>query len=110
MKIADAQTSSPRCSDQSIQISFFPVGTASPTSESRNKKVRSGVARRENKMEEQHMAGGSKKTAEAATKSKVAPRERSFAPDRKGELSAGALASKDKKRSVAASRDGSNTR
>ena len=42
---------------------------------------------------------------------KLAPaKERSFAPDRKGESSGGALASKDKKRSVAASRDGSNTR
>ena len=42
---------------------------------------------------------------------KLAPaKKRSFAPDRKGESSAGALASKDKKRSVAASRDGSNTR
>ena len=33
----------------------------------------------------------------------------SFEPDRKGESSAGALASKDKKRAVAASRGGSNT-
>ena len=57
------------------------------------------------------MAGGSKKTVEAAAKSKLAAaKERSFAPDRKGESSGGALASKDKKRSVAASRDGSNTR
>jgi hypothetical protein len=73
--------------------------------------VHSNVARGENKMEEQHMAGGSKKTAEAGTKSKLAPaKERSFAPDRKGESSGGALASKDKKRSVAASRDGGNTR
>jgi hypothetical protein len=62
-------------------------------------------------MEEQHMASGSKKTVEAPTKDKLAPaKERSFAPDRKGESSGGALASKDKKRSVAASRDGSNTR
>lgn len=57
------------------------------------------------------MASGSKKTVEAPTKDKLAPaKERSFAPDRKGESSGGALASKDKKRSVAASRDGSNTR
>jgi hypothetical protein len=42
---------------------------------------------------------------------KLAPvKDRSFAPDRKGESSGGALASKDKKRSVVASRDGSNTR
>jgi hypothetical protein len=34
----------------------------------------------------------------------------SFGPDRKGEASAGALAKKDKLRSVPASRDGSNTR
>jgi hypothetical protein len=34
----------------------------------------------------------------------------SFGPDRKGESSAGAVASKDKKRSVASSRDDSNTR
>jgi hypothetical protein len=62
-------------------------------------------------MEEQHMAGGSKKTAEVTTKGKLAPaKDRSFGPDRKGESSGGALASKDKKRSVAASRDGSNTR
>ena len=57
------------------------------------------------------MTGGSKKAHEAAGKGKLAPaKERSFAPDRKGESSGGALASKDKKRSVAASRDGSNTR
>jgi len=57
------------------------------------------------------MAGGTKKTNEPADKRKLAPsKERSFAPDRKGESSGGALASKDKKRSVAASRDGSNTR
>ena len=37
-------------------------------------------------------------------------KDRSFAPDRKGESSGGALASKDKKLSVAASRDGSNSR
>jgi len=34
----------------------------------------------------------------------------SFDSDRKGEASAGALSNKDKKRAVAASRDGSNTR
>ncbi len=34
----------------------------------------------------------------------------SFGVDRKGESSAGALASKDKKRSVAARRDGGNSR
>jgi hypothetical protein len=46
-----------------------------------------------------------------AASAKLAPaKKRSFAPDRKGEASAGSLASKDKKRSVAASRDGSNTR
>jgi len=59
------------------------------------------------------MAKVIKKTA-ATTRpasAKLAPaKKRSFAPDRKGESSAGALASKDKKRSVAASRDGSNTR
>jgi hypothetical protein len=61
-------------------------------------------------MEGQHMPGGSKKTEEG-NKGKLPPaKERSFAPDRKGESSGGALASKDKKRSVAASRDGSNTR
>ena len=50
---------------------------------------------------------GTARTADA----KLAPaKDRSFAPDRKGEASGGALASKDKKRSVAASRDGSNTR
>lgn len=49
------------------------------------------------------------RTPEGAAK--LAPaKDRSFAPDRKGELSGGALASKDKKRAVAASRDGSNTR
>ena len=37
-------------------------------------------------------------------------KKRSFEPDRKGESSAGALTSKDKKRAVAARRDGSNTR
>jgi hypothetical protein len=37
-------------------------------------------------------------------------RKKSFEPDRKGESSAGALATKDKKRSVAASRGSSNTR
>ena len=42
---------------------------------------------------------------------KLAPADkRSFAPDRKGEASAGALASKDKKRAVAAGRGGNNTR
>ena len=57
------------------------------------------------------MTGGSKKAQTAADEGKLAPaKERSFAPDRKGEASGGALASKDKKRSVAASRDGSNTR
>jgi len=57
------------------------------------------------------MAGGSKKPHEGAGKGRLAPaKERSFAPDRKGESSGGALASKDKKRSVTASRDGSNSR
>jgi hypothetical protein len=46
-----------------------------------------------------------------AKQSKLAPaQKRSFGPDRKGESSAGALADRDKKRAVAASRDGSNTR
>jgi hypothetical protein len=39
-----------------------------------------------------------------------AEKEPSFSPDRKGESSAGALTRKDKERSVAADRDGSNTR
>lgn len=57
------------------------------------------------------MASGSNKPRERADKGKLAPaKERSFAPDRKGESSGGALASKDKNRSVAASRDGGNTR
>jgi len=57
------------------------------------------------------MGSGSNKPREGADKGKLPPaKERSFAPDRKGESSGGALASKDKKRSVAASRDGSNTR
>ena len=55
--------------------------------------------------------GGKKAGTGRAGDAKLAPVEdRSFAPDRKGESSGGALASKDKKRSVAASRDGSNTR
>ena len=37
-------------------------------------------------------------------------KKQTFGPDRKGESSAGALATKDKKRSVAASRGTSNTR
>ena len=45
-----------------------------------------------------------KKPARAAAK------KPSFGPDRKGEASAGALASRDKKRSVVARRDGSTTR
>jgi hypothetical protein len=50
-------------------------------------------------------------TTSRAGDAKLAPlKDRSFAPDRKGESSGGALASKDKKRSVVASRDGSNTR
>lgn len=57
------------------------------------------------------MVSGSNKPREGADKGKLAPaKESSFAPDRKGESSAGALASKDKKRSVTASRDGSNSR
>jgi hypothetical protein len=63
-------------------------------------------------MEERPMTkGGAKIGATArAAKAKLAPaKKRSFAPDRKGESSAGAMG-KDKKRSVAASRDGSNTR
>jgi hypothetical protein len=59
------------------------------------------------------MAKGDKKIAARARASdaKLAPAKKpSFGPDRKGESSAGALASKDKKRSVTAIRDGSNTR
>lgn len=59
------------------------------------------------------MTKGGKKagTTGRAGNAKLAPvKDRSFAPDRKAESSGGALASKDKKRSVAASRDGSNTR
>jgi hypothetical protein len=41
---------------------------------------------------------------------KKVPKKRTFGPDRKGESSAGALATKDRKRSVAASRGTSNTR
>ncbi len=52
-----------------------------------------------------------KKTNEAADKGKRATaKERSFGPDRKGESSGGALTGNDKKRSVADSGDGSNTR
>lgn len=59
------------------------------------------------------MAKGAKKIGASAraADTKLAPAEKpSFGPDRKGESSAGALSSKDKKRSVTASRDGSNTR
>ena len=73
-----------------FNISFSPLDCGPTSDKSRNKEVRSGVARRENKMEEQHMAGGSKKTAEAATKARLPAKERSFAPDRKGESSGGA--------------------
>jgi len=50
--------------------------------------------------------------AAPSTKKRKAPEHKkpSFSVDRKGESSAGALAAKDKKRAVAASRDGSNTR
>ena len=50
------------------------------------------------------------KKAAAEDRGKPEEKKPSFGHDRKGESSAGALASKDKKRSVAASRDGSNTR
>ena len=53
------------------------------------------------------------KKSRAARVASAAPapaKKRSFEPDRRGESSAGALASKDKKRAVAASRGGSNTR
>ena len=59
------------------------------------------------------MTKGGKKAATTGRvgDAKLAPvKDRSFAPDRKGESSGGALASKDKKRFVAANRDGSNTR
>jgi hypothetical protein len=56
-------------------------------------------------------AGKNAGTTPGAAGAKLAPaKDWSFAPDRKGEASGGALASKDKKRSVAANRDGSNTR
>ncbi len=74
--------------------------------------MRSDVARIED-IPEGHMTKGGKKAGKTARAggAKLAPvNDRSFAPDRKGESSGGALASKDKKRSVAASRDGSNTR
>jgi hypothetical protein len=48
--------------------------------------------------------------ARVASAAPAPAKKRSFEPDRKGESSAGALASKDKKRAVAASRGGSNTR
>jgi hypothetical protein len=52
-----------------------------------------------------------KSSAAAQERSILGPAEkRSFSPDRKGEASAGALSSKDKKRAVAATRDGSNNR
>ena len=49
-------------------------------------------------------------SGQAAADKPVPSKSPSFGPDRKGEASAGALAAKDKKRAVAASRDGSNTR
>ena len=49
-------------------------------------------------------------TARGAGTTLAPAKKRSFAPDRKGKSSGGALASKDKKRSVAARRAGSNTR
>jgi len=56
----------------------------------RNKRTRSDVARPKNKMEER-MAGGSKKPHEGADQGTLPPaKERSFAPDRKGESSGGA--------------------
>ena len=48
--------------------------------------------------------------ARVASAAPAPAKKRSFEPDRKGESSAGALASKDKKRAVAARRDGANTR
>ncbi len=57
------------------------------------------------------MANNSKGRSGRSPEAKLAPaKKRSFAPDRKGEASSGALADKDKKRAVAARRDGSNTR
>jgi hypothetical protein len=52
----------------------------------------------------------SEASGQAGTAKPAPPKSPSFGPDRKGEASAGALAAKDKKRAVAASRDGSNTR
>ena len=73
--------------------------------------MRSDVARVENNPEGPMTKGGKKAVTSGRADAKLAPvKDRSFAPDRKGESSGGALASKDKKRSVAASRDGSNTR
>jgi len=48
--------------------------------------------------------------AETGADNLAPAKDRSFAPDRKGESSGGAVDSKDKERSVAADRDGSNTR
>jgi hypothetical protein len=50
------------------------------------------------------------KTIKRTDEKQPAAKTHSFSPDRKGEASAGALASKDKKRSVSARRDGSNNR
>ncbi len=57
------------------------------------------------------MAKIKKSGAERVASTALVPgKKRSFEPDRKGESSAGALAGKDKKRAVAASRGGSNPR
>jgi hypothetical protein len=52
----------------------------------------------------------SKQTENTVDQTRPAEKQPSFSPDRKGEASAGALKSKDKEKSVDASRDGSNTR
>lgn len=79
-----------------------------------NKRTRSDVARRDsNRGVEGTMTkiGKNARATPRAADAKLPPaKDRSFAPDRKGEASGGARASKDKKRSVAAGRDGSNTR
>lgn len=51
--------------------------------------------------------GGSE---DRAAEAKQETKKPTFSVDRKGEASAGALASRDKKRAVPARRDGSNTR
>lgn len=54
--------------------------------------------------------GKTDRASDEARNKPAAKKTHSFSVDRKGESSAGALASKDKKRAVAARRDGSNTR